>query len=454
MWEVAGPLPLTMKILKNCVKTAICMAVCGSFVSGAIALDLGRITVEPGVTGKPPALDIQTTAGEEWKAFIYKVELGQTTLMSSETLQQTSDTVHVALPKVETDTYVEIGVTTHSELQAEDFRWRTLARADGRNLMNYRGRKELLPPPDFDEYWDRARKQLDSVPAEAKVTRVPDKDTSTGLLYRVELNSVENTAIVGWFYVPKEAYQDGITTAGVVKKYPAIIITPGYGAEEPPIDRTKDGYVTFSTNPRNHGPSKAFWKSPVEHLVYNITEPEHYYYKLAALDCLQAARFVLGREEVDAEHVGTEGGSQGGYLAVATAVLEPRIKCAVANVMAFTDYPDGMQLAAKGGQTEMRNLLAEKTTSTALVEKSLRYTDGANLITRLKSPVQISMGGVDPVCPYICGIVAYNRVPKGVEKEFHVYPSAAHEVPNAMRQWNKEWFARWLKPKDSAEGKH
>src|SRR5690606_15555008 len=117
-----------------------------------------------------------------------------------------------------------------------------------------------------------------------------------------------------------------------------------------------------------------------------------------------------------------------------------------ADVLAFSDYPDGIALSQRGNHTRMREQLQGEETSVTQIAKSLAYTDGANLVTRLKSPVQIHMGGVDIVCHYICGIVAYNRVPKGVEKKFLIDVSAGHTVSSAMRQASRAWFDRWLKP--------
>ncbi|MFH0794466.1 MAG: acetylxylan esterase, partial [bacterium] len=308
--------------------------------------------------------------------------------------------------------------------------------------------------------WDRARAELASVPLSPRIIRIPEKDTPTGLFYRVELPAVENTTIVGWYYVPRDAFD---TNDKVLKKCPAIIIMPGHGAEEPPLDRTTSGIITLSLNPRNHGPSKEFWQSPVDHLLYTIADPEHYYYKLAVLDCLRGADFLFSREEVDSTRVAAEGGSQGGYFAVAVAALDHRIACAVSNVTAFSDYRDGVILGITGHHSQFRKLLwetmdqtprivvpqmiweAKENTSGTLIRKSLAYTDGANLATRVRCPIQFNMGDQDPVCNAICGVVTYNKVPDGIAKEFNLLPDTKHEVPPSMREHNWRWLKKFLR---------
>lgn len=414
-----------------------------------------NFVVDPvGTKATAPSVRVSAEEGEEWHAYFWKLENSALKeLITSSTQTATSVPLEFRLPATEADTYVEVVVTTSTDAKTTSaFRWRSLARPKDKKLIDYKGTDQLLPPDDFDEYWERAVSELDKVTSNPRVTRVPDQDTTTGLLYRVELDSVENTTIVSWCYIPREAYAGGNPDAEVVRKFPAVILIPGYNGEQKPVDRTKDGYITFSTNPRNHGPSKVYWKSPVEHQLYNITKHNDYYYKLAALDCLQAARFVFSRKEVDTKFVGTEGSSQGGYLSAATAMLEPRIACVVANVIAFTDYADGMELSTKGGFTRMRTLLQDEESSASLINQSLSYTDGANLMSRVKSPVQITMGGMDANCPYICGIVAYNRLDKGVEKDFAVDPMTAHKVTKFMRQRTAEWQARWLKPSEDKSG--
>lgn len=443
-----------MKRFNNCCKLLIVFFLLTGATAQAQDKEL-LFTVDTGTSTGTAAIKVEAPEGSTWTAVFTRVEDG----ISTETLTSVTETVTtepliLQLPQVDKDLFIEAAVLPGSDPQTTpSFTWRTLARPAGQNLMDYSGTKSLLPPDDFDDYWKRAAAELDATTSNPRVTREPDQDTTTGLLFRVELDSVENTTIVGWMYVPRSAYAAENPDAQVLKKYPAVILFPGYNGNMRPVDRTRDGYITLSVNPRNHGPSRSFWKSPVEHQLYNITNPESYYYKLAILDCLQATRFLLGRDEVDQQRVGVEGSSQGAYLSIAIAALEPRIACVVANVLAFSDYPDGMNLATRGHHVRLRELLSAEDTSKTLVQKSIAYTDGVNLITRVKAPTQINMGGVDPVSPYVTGIVAHNRLPGGVEKSFYVDPGAAHEVSPIMRKRTREWQDQWLKSEDSSDKK-
>ena len=406
-----------------------------------------KFSVEPAERGDKKMSVTIDPAGDMETPFIQVTDIGSSPskLMKQAAYPGSGEkVVFDEFPTVEKDTFVDVSVTTGPQEEKILFQWRALLRPEGKTVADYKGIKdELAPPDDFDVYWKRARKELAAVPMKPVVTRVEEKDTTTGLLYRVELPAVEETTIVCWYYVPREAFD---AEGKVVKKHKAVQIAPGYGGEEPPLDRTRDGFITLSVNPRNHGPSREFWKSPVEHLAYNIEDPEHYYYKLAVLDVLRGAEFLFSREEVDTERVGVEGGSQGGYFAVATAAFEPRIKCAVSNVTAFSAYPEGMRLSLVGFATSFRSMLekAETPEKAAAIRKSLAYTDGANLARLVKCPLQVNMGDIDPVCHYACGAVVVNRMPKDVTTEYTIFPNCKHEVPPAMREANKRWYDKYL----------
>ena len=138
--------------------------------------------------------------------------------------------------------------------------------------LDYKGSPLLKRPRDFKKYWRDAKEKLALVPMNPKIEPVPEKNTATGRLYKVTLNSYWNIPIVCWYYVPKDV--DPLHPEASQKRYPAIQVMPGWGAEEPPIDRTAQGFITLSLNPRNHGPSKDFFKTPVDPHLWNLDIPE------------------------------------------------------------------------------------------------------------------------------------------------------------------------------------
>lgn len=426
----------------------MCGAIAGTVLNatnGDAAGSNWKFTVDAAIEGGHPSVKATAQHAESLVYTISKLTKATSRILETRILPA-SDKAEISFPEVPIDTYVDLTVTTAPQPAAPPlFQWRTLLRPTGKTLMSYTGRAEMLPPGDFDAYWARAKKELDAAPLTPVISRVPDKDTSTGLLRRVELPAAGGTRIVCWYFVPRAALD---AQGMAVKKCPAVIVMPGYGAEEPPLDRTTSGMITLSVNPRNHGPSRDFWKAPQEHLTYKIEDPENYYYRYAFLDGLRGAQFLFSRDEADASRVGTEGGSQGGLFALAIAALEPRIACVCSNVTAFTDYPDALVLDLIGGVPGMGKIVRERSAKGAGARKSLSYTDGASMATRVRCPVQINMGGIDPVCHFVCGIVAYNRLPKGVVRQFNLDPAARHEVPATMRAANARWQEKWLFEKD------
>ncbi len=402
-----------------------------------------KFSVDPAVDKGRPAVVVtsERATTESLQLTIFDVSKDTSSVLKKVAVKPGPE-LRFEVPVVKRPTHVEFCFTRETSAGAPLFRWRTVASPQGQHLLTYRGRNEFPRPSDFELFWKQARQDLSSVPMHPVVERITDKDTTTGLLHKVTLNSLGGVKIVCWYYVPREAFDE---KGRVRAQFPAVIIMPGYGAEEPPIDRTTSGLITLSVNPRNHGPSREYWKCPTEHLLWNIDDPERFYYRFAFMDCVRAAEFLFSRAEVETQRVAAEGGSQGGLFALALAALEPRIACVVSNVTAFSAYGDSMRLALKGHQIQYAQLLRENPTSAALIRRSLALTDGANMATMIRCPVQINMGGVDPVCNYVAGIVVYNRLSRGVAREYHVLPDCGHAVPPPMREWNQAWYQRWLK---------
>ncbi|MCK4880014.1 MAG: acetylxylan esterase, partial [Bacteroidales bacterium] len=78
-------------------------------------------------------------------------------------------------------------------------------------------------PDDFDDYWMRARRELDAVEPQFKLIRQDKLCTETREIFLVEMRSLGNVLIRGWYMKP-------------VKKglYPAILHVQGYSSTKVP----------------------------------------------------------------------------------------------------------------------------------------------------------------------------------------------------------------------------
>ncbi len=410
-----------------------------------------KFNVNPALKGGQPSIAGET-AGEA-KALEYEINkllpYGTTESLTQAKLPA-SKSMKLTMPAVKEDTYMEV-VVREQGTTVPLFKWHTLVVPEGKNIMNHQATKEFAAPADFKEYWDKAKKELADVKGDVVLTRMPEKDTTTGLFWRVDAPTVKETTVSAWYFVPKAAFD---ANGKVVKKFPAVQIMPGYGAGEPPADRTAEGFITLAVSPRLHGPSRDFWPGKEEPMLYNLYDPDNYYYKLAFLDGLKCIQFLFSRPEVDGARVATEGSSQGGLFAVSVAALEPRVSAVCSNVTAFSAYEDGLCLAEDGHHNQFARLYREEKdpAKKEAMHRSLSMTNGANMATMVKCPTQINMGDIDIVCPYPCGITVLNSLATKT-REFHIYKNTPHAVPPEMRANNRAWLDKHFNLKGDKTGK-
>ncbi len=382
-------------------------------------------------------------------------------VIRAEQVLTVDDTLRYVLPVEERREFVGVAVLPHRDAADPWFEFRALY-LGGAPVLEYDAAGVTVPPDDFQEYWDEARERLAGIPINPRIEPVPDFKSETGRLYRVTLQSWDDIDIVGWYVVPVELslsemesgsdasdVQSGTETgtssvdAGRMR-YPAIQIMPGWGAEQPPMDRTADGYITFSLNPRSHGPSKAYFETPVAHHMWNIDRPEEYYYRAAYMDGVRGLDFLSDRPEVDPQRIAVEGGSQGGAFALALAGLDARVAAAVANVPYISNIPDYIRLSTGGSGASFLQRIKDPETGEAAA-RSLAYIDVANLAYSISAPTQIIVGVQDRVTPLLNGVVAYNRIPAGVPAELLREFTAGHEISPFMRESNRRWYETHLR---------
>ena len=307
--------------------------------------------------------------------------------------------------------------------------------------MDYKGNAKTRRPADFDAYWTRSKAELAKTPCTPIIEPYSQKDSSTGRCYKITLPSFGNITIFGWYIVPRDV--DIFSKDTPAKTYPAVQWAPGYGGGQGPVDWTPDGYITLGLNIRGHGISSTYFKLPTSHHLWNIEDPETYYYRGAYMDIIRGIDFLASRPEVNQKHIAVEGSSQGGAFALAGASLDKRVSCAVAYVPYLGNIQDYGYwcLFARGFADKLKDPVAGPK-----VARTIGYIDTANLAETITCPMLIIVGAQDRTCPPLCGIVDYNRLPKNTIKKLVIDPIADHENTQLMRDASKAWKLKYLQP--------
>jgi len=282
----------------------------------------------------------------------------------------------------------------------------------------------LERPDDFDHYWMRARRELDAVEPQFKLIRQEDLCTTTREIYLLEMRSLGNILVRGWYMRP---LKEG--------KYPAILHVQGYSTNMVPQWMYQgDDMAALALNIRGHGNSQDHVNPGFPgYLQHHVDDKELYIYRGAYMDCVRAVDFLYSREEVDTTRVAVEGGSQGGALSFATAALDPeRIDLCVPHVPFLSDFRDYFQLVGWPAGEFAQYFKEHPDIPEDEIYKNLSYIDIKNLAPWIKAPVQMSIGLKDETCPPHINFAAYNQLQ--VPREYLVYPEAGHGLPGEYNQ--------------------
>ena len=298
--------------------------------------------------------------------------------------------------------------------------------------------EEIVSPldraEDFDNYWIRARRELDAVEPQFKLIRQNKLCTETRDIFLVEMRSLGNILIRGWYMKP---VKEGV--------YPAILHVQGYSSTKVPQNLYQgDDMVSFALNIRGHGNSQDDVNPGFPgYLQDHVDDKELYIYRGAYMDCVRAVDFLFSRSEVDTSRVAVEGGSQGGALSFATAALDnERIDLCVPHVPFLSDFRDYFKVAGWPGGEFIQYFEDHPEIPEDEIYKNLSYIDIKNLAPWIKAPVLMSIGLMDETCPPHINFAAYNQL--NVPKQYIVYPYAGHGLPgeyyNAMMDYIKRQF--------------
>lgn len=179
---------------------------------------------------------------------------------------------------------------------------------------------DKAPPEDMRAFWDQALKEAREVPLEPKIA--PYRTHPNGArVFEVILNGIDGIQSVGYLTLPPQSDD------AKGKRWPCLIYAPGYGGSIAPIDMSARGLATFAMNVRGQGASKKLHDYKADELLADgIEDRKTYYYRFVYTDFVRASEFLATHAEIDPDHLGITGGSQGASIALAVAGLSPRIK--------------------------------------------------------------------------------------------------------------------------------
>lgn len=298
-----------------------------------------------------------------------------------------------------------------------------------------------IEPADFDAFWARAKAELAAIPMDAKVTPLPQHTNDVFEAFEVNLQNIGTPpAAMSRFYgvlcVPRG---EG--------PFPAILSGPGAGVY-PPGPETKwaaQGFITLNVGiheiPVVQTPGEPpAARVPGTYPMIGLEDPNRYYFRRVFMGLLRAGDYLVQHPKWDRKNLIAAGGSQGGFLAMVTAALDPRVTVCRVSFPAYCDVtaylhgrPGGWPASwfkFEGMDDPLRDA---KIATTA-------YYDGVNFAKRIRVPGHYGWGYNDDTCPPDSTFAAYNVIP--APKQLAVFKEMGHPKIPALAEVEDTWLLK------------
>ena len=294
-------------------------------------------------------------------------------------------------------------------------------------LREYNGRNPR--PADFDEFWDKSLKELDSIDPNP-VFKPYEYSSKIADMYELTFTSTKGARIYAKFAKPKN----------ISGKIPAVLVFHGLsgssGTFTTLLSYASQGYAVAYMDTRGQGGYSedvgggAGTTFTTPFMRGFDGKPEELLCRDLFLDTAMLARVVMSLDYVDKTRVGVTGGSQGGGLSVACAALVPEIKLCAPIFPYMSDYKRVWEMDLdKGAYEGIRYYLRSFDPRHEHIDEfftKLGYIDIQYLAPRIRAKVLMGTGLMDVTCPPSTQFAAYNKMV--CEKEVVIYPDFGHEA--------------------------
>lgn len=292
-------------------------------------------------------------------------------------------------------------------------------------------------PSDFAGFWSNSIASSRSTPLAPKMERIPEECSDRVEVYRISYSvSNPDTRFYGVLAMPKE---EG--------RYPAVVQYPGAGVHpiRPEIQYAERGIIALAIGihglPDNVGDEvrkSLDWGALQNYQTFNMDDRERYYYNRVVKGAVRAVDFVLSLPECDGV-VGVCGGSQGGFLAIATAALHPGVRCLMAHFPAMSDQTGYLSGRAGGWP----HTLGYEVNRTPEIIRTLSYYDTVNFARLIKIPGFYTYGYNDTTCPPTSVCSVFNTI--DAPKQIRIAPTTEHYTFTEQYWDSFDAFAGMLK---------
>lgn len=284
-------------------------------------------------------------------------------------------------------------------------------------------------PGDFDAFWEKALAELDATDPAPILEPSKDIHPRNAEAFDLWFTGVGGARIYAKYLRPKNA----------PKPHPAVLFFHGYtghsGDWQDKLSYVSEGLSVAALDCRGQG-GRSEDNTPVRgntmqgQFIRGLDDaPEKLLFRSIFLDTAQLARVVMSFDEVDADRVGTYGGSQGGALSIACASLVPQIKRCVSIFPFLSDFKRVWEMdLAKDAYVELKQFFRHFDPLHQREDEiftRLGYIDIKNLAPRIKAETLLGLSLMDTVCPPSTQFAAYNAIT--AKKEGIIYPDFGHE---------------------------
>lgn len=296
-------------------------------------------------------------------------------------------------------------------------------------------------PDDFDSFWENAISSMRNAPSVFSQTVLDDYstvDTEVSLLNFIVPNS--EVAIYGYLSKPKK---EG--------KFPIALYLPGagIGPSNPNVNFISKDVISLSIEIHGLNPQAdaSFFQEVkrkfMNYMYSGVESRDKFYYKPVVLGCIKAADYLCELPQYDGENFITFGGSQGGFLSIATAALDKRVTGVVSFHPAMSDLTGYLHDRVGGWPHHFAPKFHGIYNSESIVT-TLSYYDTVNFAKRISVPGFYSFGYNDVTCPPTTCFSVTNSI--DAPKTFFLTPITGHwRIPEMMTK-STEWVKQQVEP--------